>query len=57
MAPALTLSLSGDILQPLHQSLITKLGVNRNFPRAIIPVTLAVGGLRLRLLDIEQGLE
>jgi len=50
-------SLSSNILQPLYRSMLPKLGVNRNFPHAMIPVALVVGGLSLRSLEIEQGLE
>ena len=57
MAPAFTLPLSSDILRSLHWSILPKLGVNRNFSHAMILVASAVGGLSLRLLEIEQELE
>ena len=57
MAPVLTLLLKGDILRPLHWALLPKIGVNRSFPKAIVPVAAAVRGLGLKSLELEQGLE
>ena len=57
VALMLTLSLTNNILCPLHRALLSKNGVNRNFPITIVPVSPAVGELGLRSLEIEQGLE
>ena len=57
MELALTLPLSGDVLRSLYRVLLPKLGVNRNFPQAMILVAAAVGRLGLKSLELEQGLE
>ena len=46
-----------NLLRPLHRALLPKIGVNRNFPTSMIPVSPAIGGLGLRSLELEQGLE
>ena len=53
MVPVLTLYPSSNILRPLHRELLPKIYINRNFLVAIIPLTPAVGRLRLKLLEIE----
>ena len=57
MAPSLILSASSNILWPLHWALLPKLYVNRNFPSTMIVSSLAVRGLALKSLEIEQGLK
>ena len=57
MALALTLLMSRNILWLLHRALLPKLGVNRNFSLTIILLAAVVGGLGLKSLELEKGLE
>ena len=42
---------------PTSSSYLTKKGANRNFPKLMIPVSPNAGGLGLKSLELEQGLE
>lgn len=57
IALTLTFSPRDNLLRPLRRALLPKIGVNRNFPIMMIPVSLAIRGLGLHSLELEQGLE
>ena len=45
------------MLRQFHRSLLPRIKFNRNFPFTIISIDLALGGLGLRTLELEQGLK
>ena len=53
MAPALSLPVKGNVLSSFHRALLPKIEVNKNFPKAIVPVATTVGGLGLKSLELE----
>lgn len=54
MAPLLSLLSNSKVLEPLHQMLLPKIRVMRNFPKSVAIDHPTVGGLGLRLLEFEQ---
>ena len=57
MAPFLNLSQHSKVFRKFHNSLFLCIKVCINFPVALIPISLAFGGLGFITLELEQGLE
>jgi len=57
IAPLLSLPCDGCILQPLYRSLLPRIRVLRIYPKCMITAHLAVGGLGLESIEVEQIIE
>ena len=55
--PTLHLSQQSKIIKQFRRILLPCIKVNRNFPCAVIPIALAFGGLGMKIMELENGLE
>ena len=53
MAPALTLSLTSNILYPFHRNLLSRLDINRNIPKELIQIPIYMGEFGMKSLEME----